>query len=492
MKKLILFLSFISSLSALAMPHTFQMPDGSQGTARIDIPGGEGGSGGSGGGYGYGGFPGSAGIANTVNTLFANMGHRSPPLDVSHIEARIEGHRAKIREYDEAKRKLEERMAVLDLEAQSCTVKPLPEINQAYQEARIAEAAQRMFDRLLDTAQTGIATHLPDARDLAQEVSGWRTFTLDKKKVLDLINKYSTDAARATASDLSEENSMIYKTIQNAGIESLTEAAQITEGHLEGDFSETLGASQSTLEMGKAFLDVAMGLTPGVGFGKDCYEAFLGKSLIDGSELDLTSRSFAVLGVATAGGTTILKNSVKGLIKIGHALHARGLATHGLHSAIHVAESGITDIVRHGPLMGHGGVLHATPLINSNGVMTTVAQTFRSETYYAYKTTEPITLYRVVANTVSDAAAHQGAFWTRVKPTGGTQAMIDSALDLSWKNNGTKWVEIIVPAGETLYEGVSASILPIGHYTSQFIGGGNQVYINKFVDVSWVKVVGSF
>ena len=90
------------------------------------------------------------------------------------------------------------------------------------------------------------------------------------------------------------------------------------------------------------------------------------------------------------------------------------------------------------------------------------------------------TLYRVY----SDPARQLGPYWTRTRPAGPTQSIIDSALDPAWGNRATSWVEVNVPAGTTFYEGAAAA-------QGGLVGGGNQVFL-PWVDDAWVVGSGGF
>lgn len=79
----------------------------------------------------------------------------------------------------------------------------------------------------------------------------------------------------------------------------------------------------------------------------------------------------------------------------------------------------------------------------------------------------------------SDPSRQLGQYWTRVKPSGPVQSIVDSGLNPSWGNRATDVVQIRVPAGETIFEGIAA---PQGG----LVGGGNQVYLPKPPNSSWV------
>ncbi|WP_037316942.1 DUF6862 domain-containing protein [Ruegeria halocynthiae] len=109
--------------------------------------------------------------------------------------------------------------------------------------------------------------------------------------------------------------------------------------------------------------------------------------------------------------------------------------------------------------------------INEGPLPTDIAKTFRSATYNEVITTEPTKLYRVI----SDNGNPAGGYWTRTKPEGPLQSVIDSALDQNWGNTATRVVEMEVPAGTRLFEGFAAP-------QRDLVGGGNQVYFDRDVN----------
>ncbi|WP_417836298.1 DUF637 domain-containing protein [Thalassospira tepidiphila] len=108
-----------------------------------------------------------------------------------------------------------------------------------------------------------------------------------------------------------------------------------------------------------------------------------------------------------------------------------------------------------------------------------IANTFRSGTYLDVITTEPTKLYRVI----SDNGNPSGGYWTRNKPEGPLQSVIDSALDQNWGNTATRVVEMEVPAGTRLFEGAAAP-------QRGLVGGGNQIYFDEQINPmneDWIK-----
>ncbi len=252
----------------------------------------------------------------------------------------------------------------------------------------------------------------------------------------------------------------------------------------EGDFAK---------EVGIACLDAALGFVPGVGFAKDVYEATTGVSLLKGEKLSTFERSMAVVGILTAGyGSklaiaakagaifSVLKTSAKEAEAVGEIAEVVGKAERFVEDA--------ASLKRFGPL--EKGPLHEIPAGSG-----TVADTFRSSSYYEVVTKQETKLYRV--HNVGEDGQALGSYWSRTKPSGPLQAQLDSALDPSWGNKATAWVEIDAPAGTKFYEGAvsptflesSGSRIPVG----SLYGGGSQVYFDGIkVPEAWISARGIF
>jgi len=117
----------------------------------------------------------------------------------------------------------------------------------------------------------------------------------------------------------------------------------------------------------------------------------------------------------------------------------------------------------------------------------TAADTFRGNAYISHEISEPLYLYRVNGGPVSTSPGDDrflGRFWSRTKPEGPTQAIIDSAIDPSWGNNGTHWLKIEIPAGTTVFEGLAGP-------QRGLVGGGHQAFLTE-AWARWVVEQGSF
>ena len=122
-----------------------------------------------------------------------------------------------------------------------------------------------------------------------------------------------------------------------------------------------------------------------------------------------------------------------------------------------------------------------------------VAGTFRRGTYVESVLAQDITIYRVYGG----AAGELRNYWTYVPPAGPFQSKIDGAL--AWGNSAEHIVAVKVPAGTTIYEGVTAPQKvrwPTAHGPGAgqgdeyeplgvFLGGGSQIYLPT-VDPTWI------
>nr|WP_275078326.1 hemagglutinin repeat-containing protein [Pseudovibrio sp. Ad37] len=125
-----------------------------------------------------------------------------------------------------------------------------------------------------------------------------------------------------------------------------------------------------------------------------------------------------------------------------------------------------------------GIVAEYNPL-NKGPLPIDIVETFRSGTYNEVVITRPTILYRVI----SENGNPTGGYWTRSKPKGPFQSVIDSALDQNWGNSATKVIEMKVPVGTKFFEGIAAQ-------QRGLVGGGNQIYFDKKLNPlnpSWIR-----
>jgi RHS repeat-associated protein len=184
--------------------------------------------------------------------------------------------------------------------------------------------------------------------------------------------------------------------------------------------------------------------------------------------------------VARAGGEFLAAQFIPGagelldvavLFGSGYAPWERGLAAVSLVAGIVTA--GVSPNV--GPLLRTSRELKRWNPINGPGpLMQRVAETFRSGTYVESITTDATVLYR----SYSEAERKLGHYWTRTRPSGPLQSVIDNAIDQGWGNRATNVASIRVPPGVRIFEGAAAP-------QRGLVGGGNQVYL-MHVDPGWL------
>jgi hypothetical protein len=87
-------------------------------------------------------------------------------------------------------------------------------------------------------------------------------------------------------------------------------------------------AAEVGLEIAEMLADVALGLTPGVSIVNDAYSLFYGKHVLFGTELSVTERVFAGVGILTLGGSNWIKHGGKilgkALIRFGRGIGSVG------------------------------------------------------------------------------------------------------------------------------------------------------------------------
>ncbi|MGO1055272.1 polymorphic toxin-type HINT domain-containing protein [Crossiella sp. CA198] len=126
------------------------------------------------------------------------------------------------------------------------------------------------------------------------------------------------------------------------------------------------------------------------------------------------------------------------------------------------------EVVRHGPM-------------NEGPLDAQTADSFRSSSYDAVVSTEATTVYRVYGGESEEL----GGYWTRAKPEGLLQAVMESALKRTWGNQAAHWVSAEISAGTKFFEGVAAA-------QGALHGGGSQVFIPTIVQQSWITGRGKF
>ncbi len=239
-----------------------------------------------------------------------------------------------------------------------------------------------------------------------------------------------------------------------------------------GDYRSIVVARAQGILLGLS--RIALGFTPYVGSAIDLYEVVRGKDFFSEEALSASDRALTALGFVIGQGGNLRRLEQAILPSIRNASEVRQI--------VRAAETeakilGAENVVRHGPM--NPGRLHEIP-----SPAGTVADTFRSGTYRQLETVNSIKLYRGY----SDDSKQLAHYWSLEPPKSRLQTTVDSAIDPSWSGKPTKWIEITVPANETVYLGASAPIRPGvgGGKTADLVGGGSQVYVEKAVPPSWI------
>lgn len=304
------------------------------------------------------------------------------------------------------------------------------------------------------------------------------------------------------------------KSARQLGLLSVKEADQSYQQNL-------IDEAQFYQKLAEEFLDIVIGIDPVTSLARSTYELVSGRNLITGARLQKIDYALNAFNVLTLGADGSVNAAYHGLKKVisrsGQWIRNSEWTTYG----IQVAEKGIQSLhslLKRQPLkseleeavliaqqssrnfddllsnLGNNITrytpLNPGPLSDLHIGTSTVADTFRSNSYFEHTLKESTPLYRVFSNNEKELSA----YWSRVKPTGPYQSVLDSALDPNWGNKATHWIEITVPAGITVYEGVASPIhiKNQGISTGKLFGGGNQIYINSVINEEWIKIRGEF
>lgn len=112
----------------------------------------------------------------------------------------------------------------------------------------------------------------------------------------DIDNKGLRDRLRQAADRVAQLSpQMVYQ--ERAEISAVALFAASARLAREGD----MATAELLLSLGEVLLDIATGLTPGVGFARDVYEALTGTNAITGQPLTGWEQAVAAVGVATVG-----------------------------------------------------------------------------------------------------------------------------------------------------------------------------------------------
>lgn len=248
-------------------------------------------------------------------------------------------------------------------------------------------------------------------------------------------------------------------------------------------------------DMAEGALDLALDFTPVVSTVKDLYEMISGTSLIGNTELSVADRAIrgvsiavdvATLGLGGKISKVLLTKGSDQFISFLKSTADSSIPVNQINDIINAQKnllSNADEIIVHNPIL-------QSPLKDVRIGNVAVDSTFRSGTYLGYINKEPMKLFRV--HSAPDNFGHVSSYWSRNKPSGPTQAMIDVALDASWGNKASKWIEIEIPSGMQIYEGIASPISRSGTNMSEFVGGGNQIFLPFEISEDWIKNRGKF
>lgn len=253
--------------------------------------------------------------------------------------------------------------------------------------------------------------------------------------------------------------------------------------------AQKAAAAEAYLDVGLAMTDVAVGFIPVVGWARDTFESIAGLSVLTGKPLDSVGRTLAIVSVATAGvsaGPSRLERLAPVLKKLQKLLRT------GDEAQFAKSFGEATQLLKDTKVVGHFHPINLGPLserwADANKTIR-IADTFRGGTYYELRSSGHRDFYR----SFSLESGMFGSYWSTVRPTGPTQAVVDLALNPGWvpSNAAMSWVHIRLPPGHTFYLGATAMVEDSakGVY---LLGGGRQVVIPGPIDPKWRISNGTF
>jgi hypothetical protein len=195
----------------------------------------------------------------------------------------------------------------------------------------------------------------------------------------------------------------------------------------------------------------------------------------NGSWLDVAIdvAAIATLGMSRLAGTAAEEAETANLVRSGSTLGDAAEGGGGAGGVIDgVAEDGGSGARYFGPA-GDAGPLAEV----SAGGDQTVADTFRTNTYWERETTGDETWYRAYAG---DGGNPYGSYWTDTEPSGPLQTQLDSALNPGWNPSPDTVISVKPPAGVTYYDGyVGEQPVVVNGIDAggELLGGGRQIYL---------------
>lgn len=118
-----------------------------------------------------------------------------------------------------------------------------------------------------------------------------------------------------------------------------------TDALITGDIK----SSKDFEQVANSIIDVALGLTPGVGIAKDVYELVTGENLVTGEELSSFDRILSAVSVVTLGGSKYVQTGITALKKLGVTTQLLETSKNIIHPAMKLglkAKNEITNFVQ--------------------------------------------------------------------------------------------------------------------------------------------------
>lgn len=192
-----------------------------------------------------------------------------------------------------------------------------------FKDVKVSDRYRRTIADDLKKFDAGLSDQFRD------EMNSWQSdLNENQLKTLDILAEYSDLLLDLNGSDPAEDKQKnaikIAKATTAVGLESLLSAVKVADGSgSQENFEERLEEANTSLQVAKAVADLALRMTPGVSLGIDSYEAITGRNYLTGEDLSVSERTFAILGVGTGGGVSLLKGALKAIPKISQTIYNR-------------------------------------------------------------------------------------------------------------------------------------------------------------------------
>lgn len=232
-------------------------------------------------------------------------------------------------------------------------------------------------------------------------------------------------------------------------LQSANDAIKISKDYW---LDQNIELAQMASGLASVALDLAIGLTPGVGWARDVYEALTGKDALSQENLTYYARAMAVLGVVTAGYGSNAGKAFGVLSKMVHHEEAMGLAGKIIKESRSLTE--LRDAVRFLKDLGFSTKRDLTEKISAFLPNSKVRVL-----------TEDLPVYRYYKAQESPARGN----WVTTAKVNNPQ--VDLALFVGPPYDIAEWT---IPKGTKVLEGLVAS-------NNGFSGGAKQIFVDRNV-----------